>query len=37
MGAGAGFATSGQADALVTLVNQLRSDLVSAGLIKGSA
>jgi hypothetical protein len=32
-----GFATSTQADAIVTLVNQLRSDLVSLGLIKGSA
>ncbi len=32
-----GFATQAQADALVTLVNQLRADLVSAGLIKGSA
>jgi len=32
-----GFATSTQADAITTLVNQLRSDLVTAGLIKGSA
>lgn len=31
-----GFATSAQANGLVTLVNQLRSDLVSLGLIKGS-
>lgn len=31
-----GFATSGQANAIVTLVNQLRSDLVSLGLIAGS-
>lgn len=32
-----GFSTSTQADAIVTLVNQIRSDLVAAGLIKGSA
>lgn len=31
-----GFSTSTQANALVTLVNQLRSDLVTLGLIKGS-
>lgn len=32
-----GFATSTQADAIVTLVNRLRADLVTLGLIKGSA
>ena len=32
-----GFTTAAQADAIVTLVNQLRSDLVAAGLIKGAA
>lgn len=32
-----GFSTSTQADALVTLVNQLRADLVELTLIKGSA
>lgn len=32
-----GYATSTQADGIVTLVNQLRSDLVTLGLIKGSA
>ena len=31
-----GFATSTQANAIVTLVNQLRADLVALGLIKGS-
>lgn len=31
-----GFATSTQANAVVTLVNQLRADLVTLGLIKGS-
>lgn len=31
-----GFATSTQATALVTLVNQLRADLVTVGIIKGS-
>lgn len=31
-----GYTTSAQAAAIVTLVNQLRSDLVSLGLIKGS-
>jgi len=31
-----GFATSTQADAIVTLVNRIRTDLVSLGLIKGS-
>lgn len=32
-----GFSTSTQADAVVTLVNKLRSDLTTLGLIKGSA
>lgn len=32
-----GFTTAAQADAIVTLVNQLRSDLVAAGIIKGAA
>jgi len=32
-----GFTTQAQADAIVTLVNALRSALVSAGIIKGSA
>lgn len=32
-----GYTTAAQADAIVTLVNQLRSDLVAAGLIKGAA
>ena len=31
-----GYTTSTQADAIVTLVNRLRLDLVSLGLIKGS-
>lgn len=31
-----GYTTSAQAAAIVTLVNQLRSDLVALGLIKGS-
>lgn len=31
-----GFSTSTQADAIITLVNQMRSDLVTLGLIKGS-
>lgn len=31
-----GFSTSNQATAIITLVNQLRADLVSLGLIKGS-
>lgn len=31
-----GFTTSTQANAIVTLVNQLRADLVALGLIKGS-
>lgn len=31
-----GFTTSTQANAIITLVNQLRSDLVDLGLIKGS-
>lgn len=32
-----GFTTSTQADALITCVRQLRADLVTLGLIKGSA
>lgn len=32
-----GFATKAQADALVTLVNELRAAMVAKGLIKGSA
>lgn len=32
-----GFSTSTQADAIVTLVNELRSSMVALGLIKGSA
>lgn len=32
-----GFATSTQADSIATLVNQMRSDLIELGLIKGSA
>lgn len=32
-----GYSTSTQANAIVTLVNQLRADLVTLGLIKGSA
>jgi hypothetical protein len=32
-----GFGSSTQANALITLVNQLRADLVELGLIKGSA
>jgi len=32
-----GFATSTQADAIVTLVNEMRSVLVNLGLMKGSA
>lgn len=32
-----GFATAGQADALVTLVNELRATLVEKGLMKGAA
>lgn len=31
-----GFSTSTQADAVVTLVRQLRADLVTLGIIKGS-
>lgn len=31
-----GFTTSTQANAIVTLVNQLRADFVTLGLIKGS-
>lgn len=32
-----GFSTSTQADAIVTLVNKIRTDLVALGLLKGSA
>lgn len=32
-----GFSTSTQADAIVTLVNALRSALITSGVIKGSA
>lgn len=32
-----GYATAGQADAIVTLVNELRAAMVEKGLIKGSA
>lgn len=32
-----GFATAAQADAIVTLVNELRAALVAKGIIKGSA
>ena len=32
-----GFSTSTQGNAVVTLVNRLRADLVTLGLIKGSA
>lgn len=32
-----GYATSTQANQLVTLVNQMRNDLVALGLIKGSS
>ena len=32
-----GFATGTQADAIVTLVNEMRAALVAHGLIKGSA
>lgn len=32
-----GFSTSAQADAIVTLVNELRAAMVAKGLIKGSA
>ncbi len=32
-----GFTTAAQADAIVTLVNQLRADLILAGIIKGAA
>lgn len=32
-----GYSTSTQANAIVTLVNQLRADLVTLGLIKGAA
>lgn len=33
---GFGFATTAQMTALVTLVNRIRTDLVSLGLLKGS-
>lgn len=32
-----GFSTAAQADAIVTLVNELRATLIAYGLIKGSA
>lgn len=32
-----GFATAAQADAIVTLVNELRAALVEKGMIKGAA
>lgn len=32
-----GFSTSAQADAIVTLVNEIRASLVACGIIKGSA
>lgn len=32
-----GFTTAAQADAIVTLVNEIRTVLVNAGLMKGSA
>jgi hypothetical protein len=32
-----GFATSTQADSIVTLVNEIRAALVAVGIIKGSA
>ena len=32
-----GYATAAQADAIVTLVNEIRAALVAKGLIKGSA
>lgn len=32
-----GFTTSTQANAIVTLVNKMRADLVTLGLIKGSS
>lgn len=32
-----GFTTAAQADAIVTLVNELRAALVAAGIIKGAA
>lgn len=34
--AGYSFVTAGQANGIVTLLNQLRADLVTLGLIKGS-
>ena len=36
-GAVAGYATTTQANALVTLVNELRAAMVAVGIIKGSA
>lgn len=32
-----GFATAAQADAIVTLINELRTSCIAAGIIKGSA
>jgi len=32
-----GYTTAAQADAIVTLVNKIRTDLVALGLIKGAA
>lgn len=32
-----GYTTSAQAEGVVTLLNQIRSDLVTLGLLKGSA
>lgn len=32
-----GFSTSAQADAIVTLVNEIRASLVAFGIIKGAA
>jgi hypothetical protein len=32
-----GFATSTQANALITLVDQIRTDLIAVGIIKGAA
>jgi hypothetical protein len=32
-----GFATAAQADAIVTLVNEIRATLMAAGMIKGAA
>jgi UDP-N-acetyl-D-mannosaminuronic acid transferase (WecB/TagA/CpsF family) len=33
----AGYTTTAQANGIVTLLNQIRSDLITLGLIKGSA